>query len=143
MACDVYRNGDSIDLHDRQGGGEPAVLKRRFVCSLDELPPGEMKLVEVGKFGVGVYNVGGSLHAIVIYCSHEGAPLCLGYIGGTNEAASDEPDRLRRVRDGQIVRCPWHNWEFDITTGQNIADPQRRIRTYQVDVTDGEVYLTA
>jgi nitrite reductase/ring-hydroxylating ferredoxin subunit len=113
------------------------------VCSLDELPPGGMKLVDAGKFGVGVYNVRGALYAIVNYCSHEGAPLCLGLVGGTNESAPDEPDQLRRVRDGQIVRCPWHNWEFDITTGQNIADPRRRIRTYQVDVTDGEVYLTA
>jgi nitrite reductase/ring-hydroxylating ferredoxin subunit len=102
------------------------VLKRRLVCSLDELPPGTMKLVDVGKFGVGVYNVRGSLHAIVNYCSHEGAA-----------------DGLRRTRDGQIVRCPWHNWEFDITTGCNLADPRRRIRTYQVDVSDGEVYLTA
>jgi nitrite reductase/ring-hydroxylating ferredoxin subunit len=33
------------------------MLKRRLVCSLDELPPGTMKLVDVGKFGVGVYNV--------------------------------------------------------------------------------------
>jgi nitrite reductase/ring-hydroxylating ferredoxin subunit len=30
-----------------------------------------------------------------------------------------------------------------VTTGQNVADPQRRIRTYQVDITEGEVYLTA
>ena len=108
------------------------MLKRRFVCSLDELPSGAMKLVDAGKFGVGVYNVGGSLHAIVNYCSHEGAPLCLGLLGG-----------LRRVRDGQIVRCPWHNWEFDVTTGQNLADPKRRVRTYDVDVADGQVYLTA
>jgi nitrite reductase/ring-hydroxylating ferredoxin subunit len=50
---------------------------------------------------------------------------------------------MRRVRDGQIVRCPWHNWEFDVTTGKNVADPRRRIRTYRVDVSDGEVYLTA
>ena len=117
------------------------MLQRRFVCSLDELPPGEMKLVDVGKFGVGVYNVAGSLYAIVNYCSHEGAPLCEGLIGGTNESTPDEPDGLRRVRDGQIVRCPWHNWEFDVTTGQNVADPHRRVRTYQVDVADGEVYL--
>jgi nitrite reductase/ring-hydroxylating ferredoxin subunit len=102
---------------------------------------GPKKLVDVGKFGVGVYNVCGSLYAIVNYCSHEGAPLCLGLIGGTNESAPEEPDR--RVRDGQIVRCPWHNWEFDVTTGKNIADSRRRVRTYQVDVTDGEVYLTA
>jgi nitrite reductase/ring-hydroxylating ferredoxin subunit len=119
------------------------VLKRRLVCSLDELPPGTMKLVDVGKFGVGVYNVHGSLHAIVNYCSHEGAPLCLGYIGGTNEADPGAPEGLRRTRDGQIVRCPWHNWEYDLTTGCNVADPRRRIRTYQVDVSDGEVYLTA
>jgi nitrite reductase/ring-hydroxylating ferredoxin subunit len=119
------------------------VAERRLVCSLDDLRPGEMKLVDVGKFGVGVYNVAGSLHAIVNYCSHEGAPLCEGLIGGTNEFDPAEPGGLRRVKDGQIVRCPWHNWEFDVTTGQNLADPNRRIRTYDVDVADGKVYLTA
>ena len=46
-------------------------------------------------------------------------------------------------REGRIARCPWHNWEFDITTGVNLADPQKRVRTYEVDVTDGQVYLTA
>jgi nitrite reductase/ring-hydroxylating ferredoxin subunit len=119
------------------------VPQRRLVCSLDELPPGGMKLVDVGKFGVGVYNVRGELYAIVNYCSHEGAPLCLGLIGGTNESAPESPDGMRRARDGQIVRCPWHNWEFDVTTGQNVADPRRRVRTYPVDVSDGEVFLTA
>lgn len=121
----------------------PGMPQRRFVCAVDELPPGAMKLVDIGKFGVGVYNVRGSLYAIVNYCSHEGAPLCLGLLGGTNEPAPDQPDGVRRVRDGQIVRCPWHNWEFDITTGRNVADPSRRVRTYQVDVTDGEVFVTA
>ena len=119
------------------------MLKRRFVCSLDELPPGAMRLVDVGKFGVGVYNVGGSLYAIVNYCSHEGAPLCLGHVGGTTEPDPSQPDGVRRTREGRIVRCPWHNWEFDITTGENVADPRRRVRTYQVDVDDGGVYLTA
>ncbi|BBY25319.1 Rieske (2Fe-2S) protein [Mycobacterium stomatepiae] len=119
------------------------MAQRRFVCFLDELPPGEMKLVDIGKFGVGVYNVRGALYAIVNYCSHEGAPLCLGLLGGTTESAPEAPGGIRRVRDGQIVRCPWHNWEFDITTGQNLADPKRRVRTYPVDVTDEEVYLTA
>jgi nitrite reductase/ring-hydroxylating ferredoxin subunit len=119
------------------------VPKRRFVCSIEELPPGGMKLVDAGKFGVGVYNVRGVLYAIANYCAHEGAPLCLGLLGGTNESAPESPDRMRRVRDGQIVRCPWHNWEFDVTTGHNVADPRRRIRTYRVDVSDGEVYLTA
>ncbi|MGH3560812.1 MAG: Rieske (2Fe-2S) protein, partial [Mycobacterium sp.] len=64
-------------------------------------------------------------------------------VDGTTEHDPAQPDGLRRGRDGQIVRCPWHQWEFDITTGQNVADSRRRLRTYEVDITDGEVYLTA
>jgi nitrite reductase/ring-hydroxylating ferredoxin subunit len=116
---------------------------RHAVCAVDELPPGTMKLVPVGKFGVGVYNVNGSLHAIANYCRHEGAPLCEGFVGGTNQYAPETPGQLRRVREGQIVRCPWHQWEFDITTGQSVADPRMRVRTYEVDVSDGKVYVTA
>jgi nitrite reductase/ring-hydroxylating ferredoxin subunit len=119
------------------------MMRRRPVCSIDDLPPGTMKLVQVGKFGVGVYNIDGSMYAIANYCAHEGAPLCSGYIHGTTEFAPDEPGQLRTVREGRIVRCPWHQWEFDITTGRTVADPRKRIRTYKVDVTDGEVYLTA
>lgn len=118
-------------------------MRRLPVCSIEDLPPGTMKLVQAGKFGVGVYNIDGSLYAIANYCSHEGAPLCAGYVGGTNEFAPELPGRLRHVREGRIVRCPWHNWEFDITTGVTVADPGRRIRTYEVDVADGQVYLTA
>lgn len=118
-------------------------MRRRPVCAIEDLPPGSMKLVQAGKFGVGVYNIDGSLYAIANYCAHEGAPLCAGYVGGTTEYAPEMPDRLRHVRPGQIVRCPWHQWEFDIPTGLNLADPTKRVRTYAVDVADGQVYLTA
>jgi nitrite reductase/ring-hydroxylating ferredoxin subunit len=118
-------------------------MQRRPVCAIEDLPPGSMKLVQAGKFGVGVYNIDGSLYAIANYCSHEGAPLCEGYVVGTTEFAPDAPGQVRYVREGRIARCPWHNWEFDITTGVNLADPGKRVRTYQVDVADGQVFLTA
>lgn len=118
-------------------------MRRRPICAIEDLPPGTMKLVQAGRFGVGVYNVDGALYAIANYCAHEGAPLCAGYVGGTNEPDPDAPGRLRRGREGRIVRCPWHQWEFDVTTGQSVADPRRRVRTYAVEVSDGQVYLTA
>jgi nitrite reductase/ring-hydroxylating ferredoxin subunit len=117
--------------------------ERTAVCSVDELPPGSMRLAPVGQFGVGVYNVGGVFYAIANYCAHEGAPLCAGFIGGTNEFDPAVPGMLRRVRDGTIVRCPWHQWEFDVTTGQNLANPRKRVRTYPVEVSDGKVYVIA
>jgi len=102
-------------------------MQRRLVCAIEDLPPGSVKLVPAGKFGVGVYNIDGALYAIANYCSHEGAPLCAGYVGGTNEYAPDMPGQLRHVRAGRVARCPWHQWEFDITTGVNLAEsPQAR-----------------
>ena len=119
------------------------MMQRHVVCALDELPPGTSKILPVGQFGVGVYNIDGTVYAIANYCSHEGAPLCEGLVGGTNEYAPDEPGQLKRVNDGKIIRCPWHQWEFDITTGKTVAHPRRRTRTYAVEITDGTVYLTA
>ena len=126
---------DGREVGVRQG-------RRTHVCRLDELPPGGMKLVPIGKFGIGVFNVDGRLHAITNYCAHEGAPLCEGYRIGMNVPDPDAPGRLQRVREGEILRCPWHRWEFDLCSGKLLSDPRRGIRIYQVDVEDGEVYLT-
>ena len=75
-------------------------MLRRPVCAVEDLPPGTMKLVQAGKFGVGVYNIDGSLYAIANYCSHEGAPLCLGYTRGNTEYDPEMPDQIRHVREG-------------------------------------------
>jgi nitrite reductase/ring-hydroxylating ferredoxin subunit len=115
--------------------------REHVVCRVDELPPGELRIVPVGKFGIGVYNVEGEFHALTNFCPHQGAPLCLGKVQGTNMTDSDAPGGMRRVLEGRIVRCPWHRWEFDITTGRMVADPSKGIRVYEVDVRDGEVIL--
>ncbi len=66
-------------------------MQRRPVCAIEDLPPGKHEAGAAGKFGVGVYNIDGALYAIANYCSHEGAPLCAGYVGGTTEFAPDAP----------------------------------------------------
>ena len=45
------------------------------------------------------------------------------------------------VRQGEIVSCPWHAWEFDIATGRTITEPTKSVRTYPVWVEDGQVVL--
>ena len=117
-------------------------MQRRPVCAIEDLPPGTMKLVEAGQFGVGVYNIDGSLYAIANYCSHEGAPLCAGYRTGVNVSDPEALGKIKRIRDGEILRCPWHRWEFDLNSGKLMSDPRRGIRIYEVDVVDGEVFLT-
>src|SRR5258707_15835573 len=118
-------------------------MQRLPVCAIEDLPPGSMKLVQAGKFGVGVYNIDGSLYAIANYCSHEGAPLCAGYVGGTNEFAPDRPGQLRHVRVGRASRCPCHQWEFDLGPGVNLADPSKSARPCGADGADGQASALA
>jgi nitrite reductase/ring-hydroxylating ferredoxin subunit len=43
------------------------------------------------------------------------------------------------VQDGEIIVCPWHALEFNVTTGQCIAYPNKKLPTYELRVTDGQI----
>jgi 3-phenylpropionate/trans-cinnamate dioxygenase ferredoxin subunit len=89
--------------------------------------------VTVNGLTIGVFNVGGSYYALLNRCAHQGGPLCLGEIKGL--AVSTIPGQVEWTRDGEILRCPWHRWEFDITTGLALIDPARvRVKSYEVTV---------
>jgi 3-phenylpropionate/trans-cinnamate dioxygenase ferredoxin subunit len=48
------------------------------------------------------------------------------------------PGEYLYERRGEILRCPWHGWEFDVRTGQSFFDPARtRVRTYPVELVPG------
>jgi len=111
---------------------------RRFpVCPAAELPVGARRLVDVPGVGtVGVFNVNGSYHALKSQCPHQGAQLCKGKLTGTAEPTFD-PGALpgiRWTREGEILRCPWHGWEFDIRTGKALCGEHWRVATYEVEV---------
>ena len=122
--------------------GEPAMKRTESVVvgRVDDLPPGSVVIVPRGKFGIGVYNVGGAFFALTNYCLHRGAPLCLGQVTG-KVIAGDAPYESKMVGAGEYLRCPWHGWEFEIASGRAVAYPERAIRTYPVRVEDGAVIL--
>jgi hypothetical protein len=47
------------------------------------------------------------------------------------------------VREGEIIRCPWHMWEFEIATGRCLVDPKARVKTYPVVIEEGQVVVYA
>ena len=97
------------------------------VCPVEELPPGEMKLVHAGEISVGVYNCAGSLYAVEDRCSHDDGPLVEG---------DWEPDEC-------VVVCPRHGSRFDIETGRALTLPAYLpVETFPVRVEDGLVKVT-
>lgn len=110
--------------------------ERIVVGTVGDLPEGSRVIVNVGGRSIGVFNVKGRYFAIRNSCPHQFAPLCLGTIVGTT--LPSRPGEYVLARKGEIIRCPWHGWEFDITTGRSIFNPHRtRVRSYDVQVEPG------
>ncbi len=112
-------------------------MAQHVVASADEIAEGGRKIVEVAGRSIGVFHINGEFFALRNRCPHQGGPLCEGKLGSWIEASA--PGEYDVSRANEIIRCPWHGWEFDVRTGQSYWDPQRqRVRPYAVQVASGE-----
>jgi nitrite reductase/ring-hydroxylating ferredoxin subunit len=110
------------------------------VAQASAIPPGGRKIMEVGGRSIGVFNVNGTFVAVLNVCPHALAPVCLGAVRGTTLPSI--PGEYRWGREGEILACPWHGWEFDLRTGRALVDTRKRLRLYPVTVRDDTVYVT-
>lgn len=117
---------------------EPPVARRDrtiVVGPAEDIAPGEKRIVDVEGFSIGIFNVGGSFHAIKNVCPHAGAPLCQGRIQTTHRPS--DVGEYDPAFEGRILRCPWHGWEFDVVTGKGLYDRAGRVATYPTEI-DGD-----
>ncbi len=108
---------------------------RYVVATAAELPPGARKIVKIRGREIGVFNIEGNFYALRNRCPHRGAPLCRGRLRPL--VISPDVYQVDHERENEILKCPWHMWEFDVKTGQTLHDKTIRIRTYRV-VQEGE-----
>ena len=115
---------------------------RISVCPAEELPPGQMRAVVVDRRSICVINTRGRYYAVRNRCPHQGADLCRGSVGGT--FLPSNPHQLVYGLDGQVLRCGWHAWEFDLETGRSLFDPDhQRVKTYPAGEESGIVWVDA
>lgn len=111
-------------------------MTKHVVARADEILPGQRKIVEVAGRSIGVFNVGGEYFALRNRCPHQGGPLCEGKLWGALE--SPVPGEFSFSREGEILTCAWHGWEFDVRTGQSWCEPRKlRVRPYKVERVKG------
>jgi nitrite reductase/ring-hydroxylating ferredoxin subunit len=63
------------------------------------------------------------IFAIDGMCAHQGGPLSQGTL------------------DQKCLTCPWHGWQYDITTGHNVLTGKKMLEVYAVEVRYGEVWI--
>jgi len=86
------------------------------VAKVSDLAAGSGMVVDVDGKAVALFNVGGTFYAIDNTCRHQGGPLGEGTL------------------EGKVVTCPWHVWEYDVTTGELAANRDIKVETYAVQV---------
>lgn len=111
-------------------------MPKYVVAPVEDIPPGGRKLVDVRGRPIVIFNLGGEYFGMLDRCPHQGGSLCDGQLIGLVE--SSQPGEYNFSRQNEIVRCPWHGWEFDIRTGQSMCEPDRiKATQYDVDVEAG------
>lgn len=108
-------------------------MAKYVVAAVNEILPSQRKIVEVAGRSIGVFNLGGEFFALRNRCPHQGGPLCQGRLSG--RLVAPVPGQYEYSGSEEMLRCPWHGWEFDLKTGQSWFDPARtQVRRYPVSV---------
>ena len=112
-------------------------MTRHIVATAKELPPGSRKLVEVNGREIVVFNISGEFFGVLNRCPHNGGSLCKGTL--TRRITSPEPGVYETPGGAELIRCPWHGWQYDVRTGQSWCEPERaRTITYPVRLARGD-----
>ncbi len=118
----------------------PPAPSLHAIARVSELTPGERKIVEVAGRSIGLFHLGDEYVAVLNVCPHALAPVCRGRVSGTT--LPSPPGEYRWGREGEILACPWHGWEFDLRTGRALAHARKRLRLYPVTVENDTIYVT-
>jgi nitrite reductase/ring-hydroxylating ferredoxin subunit len=92
-------------------------------AKLAEIPSGTIREFQVEGRSVALANVGGKFYAINNACLHRAGPLGQGALSG------------------KVVTCPWHGWQYDVTTGKVLQNPLVGVDCYTTEVRGEDLFV--
>lgn len=89
----------------------------------DEIPAGTIREFSLEGRSIALANVGGKFFAISNTCLHRAGPLAEGSL------------------QGNIVTCPWHGWQYDVTNGKLTMNPAVAVACYPIEVRGEDIFV--
>jgi nitrite reductase/ring-hydroxylating ferredoxin subunit len=115
---------------------------RHDVCAAGELGTGELAPARIGEREIVVARAAdGTLHALSGRCLHQGAGLAGGRL--LADVEGERPGKYRLVQGREVIKCPWHGYEYELASGCALFDRRRRLRRYEVAEIGGRIVVEA
>ena len=89
----------------------------------EEVLPGSIREFQLDGKTIALANVDGKFYAINNTCLHRGGPLGEGEL------------------EGKVVTCPWHGWQYDVTTGKVVMNPSIGVDGYTLEVRGDDIFI--
>ncbi|GAB2745374.1 Rieske (2Fe-2S) protein [Salinifilum aidingensis] len=115
------------------------------VGTSEDVPEGGRYVVDVAGTTIGIFRFQGALYAYENRCPHQGGPVCQGRLVSRVREVLDDERRSRGMdfdEDELHIVCPWHGFEYDVTTGSHPGKQQIRLHDVPVAEEEGRVYVT-
>jgi nitrite reductase/ring-hydroxylating ferredoxin subunit len=121
-------------------------MAEKFVARLSEFKDGDRRIVFVGDNEIGVFRHEGEFYAYSNFCLHQGGPACEGLTIAKVEERL-RPDKtsmgLYFAADEMHFVCPWHGMEYDMKTGECVANRKMRLKKYKTLQKGDDLYVVA
>lgn len=111
----------AIELEHGDASARP--LRRVAVATVEEIPDGQRKIVQVDALSIGLFHHQGAWYAIRNSCIHQGGPVATGLL------------------EGDVLTCPWHGYQFNLRSASCLTDPDAELDSYTVTVAGDTIYL--
>ena len=114
----------SVETYERALGMARSIeYKDVFVARAGEIAEGQRKIIQVDDLSIGVFRHKGQWIALHNSCLHRGGPVCTGKL------------------DGDTLTCPWHGYQYDVSSGQLLLDRSAKLPSYPVEERADGIYL--
>lgn len=115
-----------------------------FVCNVDEISEGDVRIVAKPDGDIGVIMHGGRYFAYLNRCPHQGGPVCEGLrLPQVKDDIDDQGMFVQQSFDGDDIHlvCPWHGYEYHLDTGIHAGTGRTRLRKFEVTERGGGIYV--
>lgn len=119
-------------------------MTQHVVDQADNFEDGERRVVEIDGRHIGVFRLENDYYAYLNWCPHQAGPVCEGAIIGQQLESFDREQLEKGLEwssEEPILVCPWHSWEFDLRTGENLPDRSVKLPSFPIRVEDGNVIV--